>query len=150
MANRGALERAPVIAELVRLLALGQHTQTELGERYAVSPSAISRFAVRHVDKISRQRDRLDDQFAGIVYADKIARVAELSAQIEQIADLMADPDQAARAGVQAAEMWRTVQTALRNIAEEKGELPSRHNVQVEGGVTVRYELVGVDVEDLA
>jgi hypothetical protein len=164
VARRGALERAPVRTELVRLLASGEHTNTALAERFGVAQPSIVEFKHRHAASIARQRERLDDLYAGITYADKVARVAELSDQVEYVADLMEaelEDDEAefdeprtgkprkAGVNVSTAELLRTVQTALRNIAEEKGELPSRQTVQHEGGVSVRYEIVGVQLEDL-
>jgi hypothetical protein len=152
--KRGALERAHIRAELIRLLATGEHSQTALAERYDVGQQSISAFAKRHAADIARVRTVLaahaDDEFAHLWAADKRARIATYQDQVDQIADLMADPESAARAGVQAAEMWRTAQTALKSVAEELGQLPNRSTIAHEGGVSVRYEVVGVALEDLS
>lgn len=153
MAEAGALERAHIRGQLIRHLAAGGKTKTQLGKQYGVTHQAISAFASRHAVEISqvhaRLQDKLDDEFAHLWAADKVNRIATLQDQVEQVADLMADPERAANAGVQAAEMYRTAQTALRGIAEELGQLPQRSTVQHEGGVSVRYELVNVQLGDL-
>ena len=147
MAESGALERGHVRARLIRELATGEHTQVELARRHGVDQSAISRFASRHAERIADVAGKLDDEFAGLWIAGKAARIAEYQQQVDDIADLMDDPERAARAGVQAAEMFRTAQAALRAVSEELGQLPARVQVQHSGSLDVR--LNGVDLAAL-
>lgn len=142
------LERPHVRLKLIRELAAGEATQVELAQRYGVTQPAIANFKKRHAERIASVRDRLDDEFAGIVFAGKANRIEMLSQQIEDVTSILADPETAARAGVQYAEMARTAQTAARAISEELGQLPAR-TLKHEGGVSVRYEVVGVDPEVL-
>jgi hypothetical protein len=134
--------------KLIRELAKGERTHRELAEELAVSGQAVDAFAKRHAARIAEVAARLDDEFAGLWIAEKANRIEVLQGQVDDIADLMADPESAAKAGVQAAEMFRTAQSALRAVSEELGQLPAR-TVRHEGGVSVRYEVVGVDTEAL-
>lgn len=147
MAERAPLERPSVRLRLIRDLAKGEHRDAELARRYSVSRPAILEFKRRHADAIAHQRAHLDDVFASIEFADKGARVAELSNDAADIAAILGDPETAAKAGVQYAEMVRAKQSALRAIAEELGQLPSRMQVQVGGSLDVNVN--GIDVSDL-
>lgn len=142
------LERPHVRLQLIRELAKGEATQRELGQRYGVTQPAIANFAKRHAARIDEVRGKLDDEFAGLWIAQKANRIEVLQGQVDDIAEMMSDPEKAARAGVQAAEMFRTAQSALRAVSEELGQLPAR-TVRHEGGVSVRYEVAGVDLEAL-
>lgn len=133
--------------KIVRLLALGEMTQAEIARRYDVSTASLTSFKQRHEARIAEVREHLDDQFAGITYADKANRVVELSNDVAAIADMLADPETAARSGVQYAEMVRAKQSALRAISEELGQLPSRMQVQVSGSLDVQVN--GVALGDL-
>lgn len=144
MAERAPLERPSVRLRLIRDLAKAEHTPAELGKRYGVTRQAVHQFKAKHSDAIAHQRAHLDDVFASIEFADKGARVAELSQDAATIAEVLADPETAARAGVGYAEMVRAKQSALRAIAEELGQLPSRMQVQVAGSLDVQVN--GVDV----
>lgn len=144
MAKPGALERGHVKAKLVRELAKGERSTTQLAADFDVSRQAVDQFAKRNTARILEVSKRLDDEFAGIAFADKVNRVAMLSQQIEDVTEILADPETAARAGVQYAEMARAAQSAARAISEELGQLPAR-TVRHEGGVSVRYVVEGVD-----
>lgn len=132
---------------LIRDLAKGEHRDAELARRYGVTRPSILEFKRRHKERIDQQRQHIDDAFASIEFADQTARVAELSSDVADIAALLADPKQAARVGVGLAEMLRAKQGALRAIAEERGQLPSRHQVQVGGSLDV--SIGGVELKDL-
>lgn len=144
MAKPGTLERGHVRVQLIRALALGEHSQAELARRNGVSDQALSRFVQRHAERIADVREHLDDEFAGIEMASKVNRVALLNQQILDVVDLLADPETAAKAGVQYAEMARVVQSGARAIADELGQIPARVQVQHSGSLDVR--LNGVDV----
>lgn len=149
MAERGTLERAHVRLALIRALATGEHTHGELAKQHGVTRQAVTEFVKRHAARIDQVRAKLDDEFAGRWIADKNVRLAHLEDQILRVLDLIESPEKALSANVGVAEVERVIQTALRNAAEELGQLPSRQTIQHEGGVSVRYELVGIDPEDL-
>lgn len=151
MAERGALERGHVKIKLIRELAAGEHSQAELARRHDVTPQSMSEFTQRHAERIAEVAEKLlaqaDAEFAGLWVAEKRNRIAEYQQQIDDVADLMADPALAAKAGVQAAEMFRVAQSALKAVAEELGQLPGRVQVQHSGSLEVRVN--GVDVAAL-
>lgn len=132
--------------KVIRDLAKGDKPAA-LGRRYGVTTQSVCEFRDRHKERIEEVRTHLDDAYAGIEFASKGARVAELSKDAADIAALLGDPDTAARAGVQYAEMARVKQGALRAIAEELGQLPSRMQVQVGGSLDVT--IGGVELGDL-
>jgi predicted transcriptional regulator len=144
---RGALEVPWRRLKVMRDLAQGEMTQGQIAKKYGVTQGAISQFADRNSDQIVEIAADLNNQFAGIAFAEKANRVAELSNDAEKVGELLADPATAARAGVQYAEMARVRQSALRAISEELGQLPSRMQVQVTGSLDVQVN--GVDVGDL-
>lgn len=146
MAERGALERPSVQIRVIRALAKKERPAA-VARQFGVTRQAMQEFRDRHRDRIAEVAANLDDAFAGIEFANKGARVAELSRQVRDIADLLADPETAAKAGVQRAEMERVVQSGLRGIAEELGQLPSRMQVQVGGQLDVAIN--GVALADL-
>lgn len=146
--ERAPLERAGVRLALIRALAEESATQVDLAARYGVEPSAVTQFKQRHADRIASVRQDLANEFAGIAYADKRNRVDALSQQVDDVIALLADPDTAARAGVQYAEMARVVQTGLRAISEELGQLPGRQ-MSVNLGGSLDVQINGVDVSDL-
>lgn len=147
MAKPGALERGDVKVKLIRQLALGELSQAELARRHDVTPAAMTRFVQRHAERIAEVASKLDDQFAGIELADKVARVAVLNQQVLADLELLADPDTAGKAGVQRAEMVRVIQSGVRAIADELGQIPARVQVQHSGALDVR--LNGVDLAAL-
>lgn len=142
--SKGVLERGHIKAELVRLLARGEHTQVELAERFEVTQAGISRFAKRNADAIQRVKDRVDDEFAALWIADKFARLSTYQQQVEDIADMLGD---AGRLSMPTAELMRTAQSALKSVAEELGQLPNRHSLQLSGEISVRYVVDGVNPE---
>jgi hypothetical protein len=152
MASRGALERAHVRTALIRDLATGGHTRRQLAARYGVAHPSIVEFAQRHADEVTALRARLaeivDNTFAHLWIADKVSRVAEYQQDAEDADAILADAE-AIHAGVQWAETKRIKAQALRAVAEELGQLPSRHTLQHEGGVSVRYVIEGVDMDAL-
>lgn len=147
MAERGALERAHVRSRLIRELAHGDKTKTALAKSYGVTQQSVSDFAQRHAQAIADAKARLEDEFSHLWIADKAQRVAEYQEQFDQIAAALESGDWGVH--MNTAELMRAGQSALRAVAEELGQLPSRQTIQHEGGVTVRYELVGIDPETL-
>jgi hypothetical protein len=169
---RYVLTRPYVRVQLQRDLALGQKTQSELAADYGVTQSAISQFALRWRVQIQRYREDMADEFAGLWAAKKSARVAVYQGAVELLDDQiealesgrMVDAD-ALRGLISGehpdgpilltadvsdilARLLKARDRALRSIAEELGQLPSRVQVTVAGEkATLRLE--GVDVDKL-
>lgn len=126
--------------QLIRLLASGNKTQKELGEQFGVSQATISQFNRNFADEIAAVKADLDDEFAGMWLAEKRSRVAEYEASLERSArnaELDPNPN------------WeKQVHTALRNVAEELGQLPTRFKVD-HGDQTVRVFVEGADTDKL-
>ncbi len=132
--KRDPLEIPWTRRELQELLARGQKTQAELAERYGVSQPAISKFKTRHQATIDRILEDHMNSFADIELSEKVSRI-ETYQELAQIA-------------LEAGEL-KTVAHMLRSVAEELGQLPNR--VTVESAITLktRYEIVGVENDDL-
>lgn len=169
--NRYVLSRPYTRVQLQRELALGEKTQSELAAQYGVVQSAISQFAQRWRVQIQRYREDMTDEFAGLWAAKKSARVASYQDAIELLDDQiealgegrMVDADslrslldgERPAGGLIIADTSDTLSRllkakdrALRSIAEELGQLPSRIQVTVAGEkATLRLE--GVDTDKL-
>src|SRR3954466_2145013 len=76
MAEHGALSRGHVRQRLVMDLAADLSTRAALAREYGCSRAAISQFAARHQWDISRARENLEDRYAALWAAGKVARVA--------------------------------------------------------------------------
>lgn len=127
-------------ASLIRDIAMGELTQTRLGELYGVSQATISRFAQRHAADIHWARRRMMEGVQtgteSLWVVSKINRIAEHQRSLEQLAPLDSPRAVEVRTGV------------LKAVAEELGDLPARTNVNISNETTV-YEMVGVDPEDI-
>lgn len=145
-AKQGTLERGHIRHRLIRDLA-GGATQPELARRYDVTQQAISQFAQRHATAVAAVVADMANEYADLWITEKRARLAELQEQVDSVSATLADPERTARAGVQLAEMLRVVQTALRQAAEELGQIPGRVSVQHRGSLAVT--LNGVELEAL-
>lgn len=149
----------------MRALATGNESIPELAKMFDATVGGIRAFAVRHAQKIAEIRENLEDQFAGLWIASKENRLAVYEKTIEESNDeiqriLMggrragepADDDAAEEPVVDTsdalARLHRTVHRAVRQSAEELGQLPSRVAVTFEGQ-PVRHEIVGVDVDKI-
>lgn len=133
---RGDLERGWAKTRLIRELAAGGKTQSELAVEYGVVQSAVAAFSARHADEITALKTRIEDEWAALWAADKFNRVAELQADIESIkVDGTFDVDK----------LLRVKHAALRQIAEELGQLKT--TVEVGGKVT--YVIEGIDASVL-
>lgn len=122
---------------LMREVALKTDTYKNLGLRYNLTPSAISEFAKRHAREIDDIREDASNIFSGLMMAKKENRIAAYEREIEMLASSSAHDHH---------EWSKARMIALRNIAEEMGQLPPRQTVTVMPVVHV-YE--GVDMEEL-
>ena len=141
--TRYPLSRGWAKAKLIRELAQMEKTQVTLAEEYGVAQSSISEFAQRNATEISAARADIENQFASAWIADKMARIAEYQAEVEDI--------NAARSNgihkILDVEMIKAKMTILRAVADELGQIPTKVNVSVTQRVTHIVE--GVDLENL-
>lgn len=150
----GKLNRGHVKFRLIRALADGSKTQSQLARDFGVVSSAITQFKQAHRAEIEAVRADLNNEFAGLVLANKANRLAELEADIEAIGDgrirvtIEGEDGREITSEKVDPALLRAKHAALKAIAEELGQLPSKLNVSVDP-VTVRYEVSGVPDEDL-
>lgn len=147
----GGLKRRQVI----RLLAAQEISQAEIARRFDVTDSAITQFRDKYIEEIEAVRAAMDDEFAGIAIASKVNRVAML----EEIAEKAMEPTpKIDNKGHRVMDVDGTVvyefdgrlaAQALKQAAEEMGQLPTRLQVSGEMGVTTNYTVEGVKPEDL-
>ncbi len=138
------LNRAQTRIPLILDLATGM-SQYEAADKYAVHQSSISRFADRWAAEVRAQEDALEDQFAALWIAHKRIRIGVYQDDADAI-----DAHLAEMAGVDPslgldAALLRVKHAALRAVAEELGQLKT----VIDATVSVRYEVVGVDVANL-
>jgi predicted transcriptional regulator len=128
--------------EVCRWLAEKKYTQTQIAEMCEVTPDAVSKFAKRNASIIEEIRNNLEDEMAGMWVAKKKNRIAYLMRQVELVENVL-------DAGVEVdPSMLRAGQAAIKQIAEELGQLPSRLTV-VQAPQEVRYIVEGVDPSDV-
>lgn len=159
--QRYLLERhPPTRLKLMRWLAEGRDHK-ELARVLGVTVNGIRKFRERHLEQIQQIADNMADEFAGILYVQKSQR---LIAYQQTIDDCDRTLDELRRAGRVAkldeegaeigsedisdalARLERTRHRAIRSMAEELGQLPSRMALVVESG-KLRHEIVGIDPE---
>lgn len=141
------LERGDRAIALCRELAVGELSEADLARKYDVSREAVRQFKNRHADQIADIKANLADKFAGIAMADPVKAAGVLSQRVFEMVDLLANPDTAARSGVQRAEMERVIASDIRTAIEIAGQLPSRMNVSVSGSLDLQIN--GVALDDL-
>lgn len=130
----------------------------ELAERYGVHTSSIGLFAKKHRPAVIAQQRDLENQFAGLWIANKGARLAAMQDDVEQldreILALRREIRDARYNGMEPADV-APLRTAL--AAARKAKLDALRLAGMELGAhkqvvdvnvtTVRYEIVGVDME---
>ena len=122
---------------LMREIALKTDLRKNLAEKYNLTPSAITEFAKRHARRIDEMREDAGNIFAGLPLARKENRIAAYEREVEVLSESSAHDHH---------EWSKARMIALRNIAEEMGQLPPRQTVTVMPVIHV-YE--GVDMEEL-
>lgn len=156
---------------LIRALATGEKTRAELARERGVVVSALSEFAKRHAAEIQAVRDNVEDEFAGMWIAQKAERVAAYQQNAELIArelealtdgrvtvhggesdgedaeDDGSDGEPIADISGAIGRLTRAYDRALRSVAEERGQLPTRMVVKSEGGGAVHVYGAGVDTD---
>lgn len=169
---RDFLERPGHIRfQLQRDIAEGKLSPKELREKYGASAAGIRSFELRHKATIEAMRADIDNEFAGLWIAEKRQRVAAyernaalIAAEIEALADGRvtvhgesdgdgstdeAEDGAASVDDVSGAigRLTRAYDRALRSVAEELGQLPTRMVVKSEGGGAVHVYGAGVDTD---
>lgn len=153
--------------QLIRQLASGKKTQVQLAAQYGVTQGAVSQFATRHAQEVQQLKDDASSALDELWISDKGERLRVLMAQVEEAAakkqavtllrewlasaeltdderiEIAGNLSRAAAAG----NAWaNTAQKALRNAAEELGQLPATMpRVEVNDN-RITYEVVGVDL----
>ncbi len=142
------LSRPWIVRKLVRDIALSNKTERVLAEEYDCAPSSINEFKQRHASEINAVREDAENEFAGLWIADKQNRIKVYEEQIEHITDRIEEGRLGKLAEDEAA-LLRLVQSGLKSVAEEMGQLTARVAVQGEVGARVTHEVVGLDPKDL-
>jgi outer membrane murein-binding lipoprotein Lpp len=131
------------VVTLIRECALGVRSEEDLAAEFGVSGPAIHYFKQRNAATIAEQRQNIENELAALWISKLWARLAELQGDVEQInEELDAATDPAERRALR-----RDKIKILHEAAEQSGQLrPQQINV----GTTLRYEIVGVDMDKLA
>jgi hypothetical protein len=123
--------------DLVRALAGGEVTRSDLARTYSVSAPYITQFARAHAIEIGQVRAHLDDDVAGLWIASKQARMAAYQDDVERTLNHE-------HAGHHE---WVKARSGIfHNVAEELGQLPPKATIMV---VPVVHVLEGVDTDAL-
>lgn len=149
-----------VAPKLIRELALGEQSQSQLADKYDVSPSAITQFKKRNFDAIEAIRKDANDEFAGILIVQKAHRLGLLEQLIREA--LTPQPKVSASGRVAYVEKDDGTQEMveeialdsaarmIKQVAEELGHLPNRVTLAGSVDVTTTYTVEGVSPDDLA
>ena len=161
---------------LQRDMAMGALSPAELRVKYNATASALKAFRTRHADTIAAIAADINNRFAGLWIADKEQRVAAYQADVDlvdaEVERVLAERDAAMKRAEIGAKMHvhemdedgelldaqlstatdlgrlsRIKHRALRSVAEELGQLPTRMIVKSEGGGAVHVYGSGVDTD---
>jgi predicted transcriptional regulator len=124
--------------ELAHHLATKDITRTRMAKLYGVTTGYITQWAKLNARMIDEIRDDLDNQYASLWIASKMRRIEALQADYEETLD---------HKNAGHFEWVRARKEIARAVAEELGDLPMRQQQVAVGGV-VRFELVGVDMDE--
>lgn len=162
------LDRGRNRINLIRDLASGK-SGTDLAEKLGVTPGAIYAFQRRHADAIEAAAADFESEFAGLWIASKAKRLAEIESVAAHIDALMSDEvaealdewvsskedhekehalERLAESALGDPNALRIKLAALKQAAEELGQIPTKTVVEVKGSV-VNYVVEGVDMEKL-
>lgn len=134
-------------ARLLKIdLAKGEETLERLGQKYGVSGPAVSKFKTANAEEIEDIKRQIAEgvrqEVVGLWVANKANRIAEYEKHLA-ILDEQIESDGLDATDVRGA--LKVAQQALRNVAEELGDL--KVSVDVDG--TVKYTVEGLNEEDL-
>ncbi len=146
--------------QIVRLLAAQELSLGQIAERYNCTPQAVGQFRDRNADEIAAVREHMDDEFAGMAIASKVNRVAML----QEIAEKALEPVPKISANgkvtyvrnpeTEQDEMVmevdaRAAMAALKQVAEELGQLVARTQMSGDMQTTTTYRFEGVNSDGL-
>lgn len=146
--------------KLIREIALGDETQSQLARRYGVTAQSMSDFKKRNADEIAAVAADADNEYAGMLIASKAYRLALL----EQIVEQAGIPVPKVTPAGKIVHRWnaetgedeevmeidvRAQMQAVKQAAEELGQLPSRVTLSGQIDTTTVYKIVNVSDEDL-
>jgi len=148
---------------LIRALALEDVTQASLAVRYGVTEGAITQFKQREAEAINALRADADNEFAGILIAQKAERLRALEELFEvartptpkvapngRIIRETVEDDTGETTEVIVHEVdVRAAAQVLKQAAEEMGQLPTRLQVSGDMNTTTTYRIEGFSAEDL-
>lgn len=127
---------------LLRDIAEDTMTMDAMAEKYGLAgKSSVGVYKRKYADEIKELRDNAEDEWAGIWVADKRKRIEEYQSIVEEVEEDL-------RLNGQDAALQRVRMTALKSIAEELGQLPSRVVIR-QVGQKADYSLDGVDFDDV-
>lgn len=145
---------------VVRLLAAGELSQQAIADRMGVTQGAVSQFKDRYAEEIRAVAEKMDDEFAGIAIADKVARLG----MYQEIAERALTPTPkitnkgtvAVHVNPDTGELetiyefdGRLAAQVGKQAAEEMGQLVQRSQVSGDLNITTTYKIAGVDPSDL-
>lgn len=138
--------------QVIRDVAHGGMSQTKLAEKYGVSQQAISQFCQRHAQEIEAVRAAADEEFAGILIAQKETRLAayqdlyEAAVAERPVHDARTGRVMVGNDGLPIMESdGNLAAKVLKQAAEELGQLPNRLTLAGEVGVKTNYVIDGID-----
>jgi hypothetical protein len=149
--------------KLMREIALGDLNGVQLAEKYGVSTAAISQFKQRNAEGIKAIVADADNEFAGILIAQKVARLAayeelhaiaitpqpKISPSGKIVKEWITDEDGNDHEVVVNEVDVRAAALVMKQAAEEMGQLPTRLQIQGDMQTTTTYRVEGVSPEDL-
>lgn len=152
----GGLKRLKVM----RALAAGEQSQSQIAEEFGVTQQAISDFGRRYATEIQEIRANLADEFAGLWIARKANRLAmyeEIAQQALKPTPKVSPSGKVVRdIDPETGEVYvvmevdgRTALSAGKQAAEELGQLATRVQLGGELSTTTTYRVEGVQPEDL-
>lgn len=145
--------------QIVRLLAAQELSLGQIAERYHCTPQAVGQFRDRNAEEIAAVRADMDNEFAGLAIASKVNRVALL----QEIAEKALQPVPKISANGKVtyvtnedgeSEMVmevdaRAAMAALKQVAEELGQLVAKSQVSGDMQTTTTYRIEGINPESL-
>lgn len=146
--------------KLIREIALGDETQSQLARRYGVTAQSMSDFKKRNADEIAAVADDADNEYAGMLIASKAYRLALL----EQIVEQAGIPVPKVTPAGKIVHRWnaetgedeevmeidvRAQMQAVKQAAEELGQLPNRVTLSGQIDTTTVYKIVNVTDSDI-
>lgn len=148
---------------LIRELALGELTQAKLAKKYDVTTGGITQFKQRHLEQIQAIQADANDEYAGLLINDKVARLRAYEEMLEVAMTPQPKVTPAGKIvhrvsinkdGEQEEEEILEVDLmgaarALRQAAEELGQIPNKVTLSGDVNTTTVYRIEGVSDSDL-